>query len=160
MTAKEEAAIRESQRNPPVDITALANDLGLPVYETEDLPVGVSGKIEVDEDGAGSSGFKIFINAADPYTRQRFTVAHEIAHYLLHRDKIGSGLSDNGMYRSENVTSQEEFAANNKAAELLMPRSLVLKYLDQGSSTYSGMARMFDVSIPAMKARLKYLLHL
>jgi Zn-dependent peptidase ImmA (M78 family) len=30
--------------------------------------------------------------------RQRFTLAHEIAHYVLHRDLVENGIVDDTMY--------------------------------------------------------------
>ena len=32
--------------------------------------------------------FQIFYNGNHPETRQRFTVAHELAHYLLHKPEL------------------------------------------------------------------------
>lgn len=157
MTAREEEIVKGSQFEAPIDITSLANRLGIPVYETTDLPTGVSGKIERDLGGRNLSGYNIYINAADSYSRQRFTIAHEIAHYLLHREKIGDALSDDGLYRSVNVSTREESAANNKAADLLMPADLVRQHLDSGLTSYVDLASLFAVSVPAMKARLKFL---
>ena len=127
MTVEEYSTILKYQRSAPVDITALATEFGLSVYEKDDLPDGVSGKICRDDSTDSPGGYSIYVNASDVYTRQRFTVAHEFAHYLLHRDKIGDGITDDALYRSDKMTTQDEFAANNKAADLLMPRRLVMK---------------------------------
>jgi len=78
----------------------------------------------------------------------------------LHRDKIGDGITDDAMYRSDKMTIQDEYAANNKAADLLMPRSLVLKYVKEGTSDVDTLADLFEVSVPAMQVRLRYLLYL
>ena len=159
MTVNEYNTILRYQQTPPVDITALVTELGLSVYEEYDLPDGVSGVICRDTSGESPSGYLIRVNANDVYKRQRFTIAHEFAHYLLHRDKIGDGITDDAMYRSDKMTSQDEFAANNKAADLLMPRNLVLKYFAEGTDTAEGLAHVFQVSVPAMQVRLRYLLH-
>jgi len=155
MTPQERNVIEEHQRGLPVDITALATDLGLSVYEGFDLGPGVSGMICRDSDSA--SGYAITVNAAEPYTRRRFTIAHECAHFLLHREKIGDRLSDDAMYRSDNVTTQEEYHANNLAAELLMPRRLMNEAVRRGFAGVSDLARRFEVSPPAMKVRLRFL---
>ena len=47
------------------------------------------------------SGYAIFVNKGDRYkTRQRFTIAHKIAHFILHREAIGDGIVDDALYRS------------------------------------------------------------
>lgn len=155
MTPEEKRIINKCQQNTPVDITALATNFGLSVYKDVNLPQGVSGKIFPDKDS--SCGYSILVNALEPYARRRFTVAHECAHYLLHRDKIGSSLSDNAMYRCENVTNQEEFVANNLAAELLMPKHLMDAEIKNGFDSIRDLADRFRVSEPAMKVRLRYL---
>jgi hypothetical protein len=157
MTPDEEQTIRRYQQKAPVDVTALATSLGLSVYETYDLPPGVSGMIARDSSPESASGYSISVNGNEPYRRRRFTIAHEFAHYLLHRSQIGDEISDDAMYRSEKLTSRDEFAANNLAADLLMPRELVKKYVKQGHSSISELANMFDVSEPAMRVRMRYL---
>ena len=155
MTPEERKIIESRQQNAPVDITALATDLGLFVYKSFDLPRGVSGMI--CQDAESPCGYSISVNALESYERRRFTVAHECAHYLLHRDKIGTALSDDAMYRSDNVTNQEEFHANNLAADLLMPRKLMDSEIKKGIDGVHDLAGRFEVSEPAMKVRLRYL---
>lgn len=159
MTPEEYNTVQKYQRAAPVDITALATEFGLSVYKRDDLPDGVSGMICRDNSGESQSGYSIRVNAHDAYTRQRFTIAHECAHFLLHRDKIGDGITDDAMYRSEKMTSQDEYAANNKAADLLMPSALVLKYVAEGTSDPATLAQLFEVSVIAMQVRLRYLMY-
>ena len=150
MTPRENQLIAKYTEKAPVDITALCTELGLSVYETYDLRQGVSGMISRDSCEESPSEYSISVNGLEPYTRKRFTVAHECAHYLLHRNQIGKELSDNAMYRSEKLTSRDEFAANNLAADLLMPRKLVNEFVTQGQSDLSKLASIFEVSEPAM----------
>jgi Zn-dependent peptidase ImmA (M78 family) len=157
MTPQERDIIQAHQQVLPVDVTALAIALGLSVYDSYDLPLGISGRISRGDKSDSPSGYVIAVNAAEPYKRRRFTVAHECAHFLLHRDKIGDGLSDDAMYRSPNLTTQEEFQANNLAAELLMPRRLMNVAIARGFAGVHELADRFDVSEPAMKVRLRYL---
>jgi hypothetical protein len=159
MTTEEHNTILRYQRSAPVDITALTTEFGLSVYEKDDLPDGVSGMICRDASADSPGGYSIHVNASDAYTRQRFTIAHELAHYLLHRDKIGDGITDDALYRSDKMTTQDEYAANNKAADLLMPRRLVMKCLSEGTSGAETLAHIFEVSVPAMQVRLRYLLY-
>jgi len=157
MTPTEDRLIQECQQKAPIDITGLATKLGLSVYETYDLPSGISGKISRDSTSDSPSGYRISINATEPYRRRRFTIAHECAHYLIHRTKIGDELTDDALYRSEKLDSREEFEANNLAADLLMPKLLVAKSIREGFSSISALANVFEVSEPAMRVRMRYL---
>ena len=57
----------------PVQVESIAVGLGIRI---ENAVLGeISGKIERDD-----FGYKITVNSADPYVRQRFTLAHEIGH--------------------------------------------------------------------------------
>ena len=145
------------QQDAPIDITAMAEGLGLVVYDDYELAPGISGMIQQDSSGESVSGYVISVNANEPYSRRRFTVAHECAHFLRHRDKIGDGIFDDAMYRSEKMNSQEEFEANNTAAELLMPRALVVRYVRQGFSDVPKLATKFQVSDAAMRVRMRYI---
>lgn len=157
MTSDEKEIIAKHQGGAPVDITALANDLGLSVYDDDDLPAGTSGKICRVSTNESPSGYSILVNANESYGRKRFTVAHECAHYLLHRSKIGDGLSDDAMYRSDKMNSKEEFEANNLAADLLMPRDLIRREMEKGNNNPAELADIFQVSQPAMQVRMRYL---
>lgn len=160
MTIEEKRIIEQHQQSAPIDITALVTDLGVSVYESYELPTGISGKICLDPGADSESGYSITVNANEPYRRRRFTVAHECAHYLLHRAKIGDELTDDALYRSEKLNTREEFEANNRAAELLMPGKLMNDYIRRGISGISHLAREFEVSEPAMRVRMRYLYQL
>jgi Zn-dependent peptidase ImmA (M78 family) len=109
----------------------------------------------------------IGVNANDAARRQRFTIAHELGHLLLHADRpmfvdkhirlsFRDGTSSLG-------TNAEEIEANAFAAELLMPATLVEQEVDRYSRTVKvlspeqtirHLARTFDVSPQAMEIRL------
>ncbi len=90
--------------------------------------------------------------------RQRFTLAHEIAHFLLHRAYIQSGVIDNTLYRSK-LSDQKEVEANKLASDLVMPYELVaregnrLKHLPRDERVYE-LSQKFRVSEQAMRIRL------
>ncbi len=145
--------IAKHQIQAPVDIVAIANDLGLNVWAM-DLPGSVSGKIFRDPINGGSSGFSIVVNSAHSTVRQRFTVAHEIAHFILHRQKLESGdLVDDAMYRS-GLSNKDETAANRMAADILMPFALIRSLISAGIRDPQSLAAKLQVSLPAMKIRL------
>ena len=138
----------------PVNVVALANELGIKVWESQTLPPDKSGKIFKDPTNGGLSGFSIIVNAREAPTRKRFTVAHELAHFLLHRQRLDKGeLVDDTMYRS-GMTTQEEAEANKLAVQILMPRELIKELMKSGSKDVESLARRLEVSVPAMKARL------
>ena len=71
----------------------------------------------------------IGINSAHPKTRQRFSIAHEIGHLVLHDKKelfidkvVRVNFRD---AKSSMAIDHNEIEANQFAAELLMPRELV-----------------------------------
>jgi Zn-dependent peptidase ImmA (M78 family) len=138
----------------PVNVIAIARELGVNVWGTSTLPSNISGKIFLDPVNGGFNRFSITVNATEPLPRQRFTVAHELAHFLLHRDKFVNGmLVDDTMYRS-GLTSSEEREANKLAAEILMPYSLLQQMIAQGIRSLPKLAGKFQVSKDAMSIRL------
>jgi Zn-dependent peptidase ImmA (M78 family) len=83
--------------------------------------------------------------------RKRFTVAHELAHYLLHRHLFAAELVDDALYRS-GLSTPIEAQAKAFAAELLMPWHLLMPVIDKPTSE---LAKIFEVSEQAMKIRLE-----
>jgi predicted transcriptional regulator len=136
---------------PPVQVIPLANALGIEVYKAP-WPKTVSGKIQKDAERGGPSGYAIYVNASHSETRRRFTIAHEIAHYVLHEELIGDGLFDDALYRS-GLTNREEVAANKLAADILMPRRLLKEFAFAGDDV-EALAHQFNVSEQAMAIRL------
>ena len=96
---------------------------------------------------------RIYVNRADPATRQRFTIAHELAHYLLHRHTLGTELVDDTFYRS-GLPEVREYEANKLAAEILMPWPLVRKLMQEGQRTPKELADKLAVSEAAVHIRL------
>jgi Zn-dependent peptidase ImmA (M78 family) len=133
----------------PVNVERLASALGLRILQ--DFLGEYSGKIERD-----TLGFKITVNTTDSPVRQRFTIAHEIGHYVLHRDLIGDGISDDAMYRSR-LGGFYETQANQYAAYILMPPGLFRQKFREGAKTADALAGIFDVSSLAAEYRIKNL---
>ena len=76
--------------------------------------------------------FVINISGVDHYYRKRFTMAHELAHFELHKHLIGEGVDDNmeykKLYRKNNkITNKEEAEANERAAQILMPEDAIIQ---------------------------------
>jgi Zn-dependent peptidase ImmA (M78 family) len=137
----------------PVDLQGMARELGLSVNMDAELSQEVSGRIVRSDSGA--AGYHIDVNAAHSPYRKRFTLAHEIAHYLLHRDLIGNGIEDSGLYRSR-LSDSIEIQANKLAAKMLMPAEVV-REVYRAVKSLVGLTGAFQVSEDAMRIRLKEL---
>lgn len=151
----EQEIVDRYRQERPVRVGQMAADLGLEVVRAA-LDPKVSGLIRPSL--TARSGFEIRVNKYETKERQRFTVAHEIAHYLLHRNDIGSGVVDSIMYRSA-LTSKKEIEANKLAAAIVMPYSLIQREVAglrglAADVVAERLAASFGVSVPAMKVRL------
>jgi hypothetical protein len=143
--------IRRHQNAAPVNVVSIANEFGVTVWEDR-LDGGISGKLFKDRVNGGPTGYSIIVNAPESLVRKRFTVAHEIAHFLLHRNQA-SEINDDVYYRS-GLSSAMEMQANQVAAEILMPRDLINQLIQSGARDLASLARALQVSIPAMQIRL------
>jgi len=137
----------------PVDVKSVAHEIGLSIFAL-DLPAGVSGMIVRGDALAGDSGFVVYVDKNEPGVRQRFTAAHEIGHFVLHKDQIGDGHADNHLLRAEGYSNYQEAEANRFAADLLMPRELIAQRMAEGVNTVEALAKEFGVSQIAMGIRL------
>lgn len=135
----------------PVDLDGMATRLGITVKYDRAMAANLSGSI-----GRVRDGYEITVNASDPAVRQRFTLAHEIAHFLLHRDLLDHLVADDRMYRS-GLSNVFERQANKLAGELLMPANLVRLAYSAGGSEAARLAFLFRVSDQAMQIRLREL---
>jgi Zn-dependent peptidase ImmA (M78 family) len=147
--------INEARRHIPVDVANLARALRVQV-KAAFLDLDISGMIE-----RGPLGFTITYNHGDSSTRQRFTIAHELGHFMLHRHLIGDGVDDDRAYRSTTagkyhntrIGPREETQANKFAANLLMPADLVKREFER-TQDVAETAKLFGVSEHAMSIRL------
>ena len=135
--------VRKYQNPDFVDVETLAGELGMKVCYSKQ-PVNISGAIFKNEKVGGSRGYVCFVNNTHSTERQRFTIAHEIAHFILHRDYIGDGITDNGLLRS-NLSSEIEIAANRLAADIIMPWHLISHALKNGREN-NELAKVLKVS--------------
>lgn len=140
----------------PVKLGQLANELGVSI-KVSSMSTGVSGQI-MRENG----NYLIRVNRHEARERQRFTIAHELAHYFLHRRVIDSspdGIKDNVLYRS-GAPERIEYEANRLGADIVMPLHLVEKVLQEEfdgvvtEATIESLAARFQVSKAAMEIRL------
>lgn len=93
------------------------------------------------------------INSSHNIKRQRFTMAHELGHYILHKGK-NIEFVDTTFFRSDEMDSIE-YNANEFASRLLIPEDELRKLIDEDRIKNIGeLASRFDVSSAAMKYRV------
>lgn len=109
----------------------------------------VSGAIHRQSTGQ----YRIYVNERDSRERQRFTCAHELAHFLLHRDVLEDKHEENVMYRS-NLSNDKEISANKLAAEILMPYETLNRVAETRRYGIRELAEVFGVSRQALLVRL------
>lgn len=147
--------INDHLESAPVDIYGMAKCLGIDVEHISMEDVCSGSLIKKDD------GYVIEVNADHSENRKRFTVAHEIAHFLLHDNLIGNGIYDNAVYRSDdgrknpNIKQYHETQANRLAAKLLMPKKLVNELQAQGIDSIFALANRLRVSEHAVGIRLQ-----
>lgn len=131
----------------PVPVEEIAEEfLGLRVRETAGL--GASGVIV-------PSHRTIHVNADEPAERRRFTLAHEIGHWVIHcrtRPECMEILCRT--VEVSGATDPREREANVFAATLLMPEPTVRGLVGDGVRDAATLAGMLGVSVPAMAWRL------
>ncbi len=144
-----------------LQIEQLCKNLNLKCF-IGDYEDNISGSIIKDDEG---DTYSIYANRKHPRNRRRFTLAHEIGHYIsyLKGSYSQKELQDEGgfedkaiSYRKEGHHSKAETEANLIAAELLMPKSKVEELMRHGL-TPEEMAEKFYVSPSAMTIRLQAL---
>lgn len=150
LTKGQKETIQKHQDNFPVNMGELSKAFGVTAYIAH-LNNGVSGQII--KDGNEADKYAIFVSDSDSKNRQRFTAAHELSHFLLHKNKIGDGIVDSPLYRSS-LSNQIEVEANKLTADILMPYEKINTEIDKGIKTISKLAEYFGVSTQAMKVRL------
>lgn len=98
----------------------------------------------------------IRVNSVHSKNRQRFTIAHELGHYIYHKDDEQEFV-DTTFFRG--VSSNNlEYTANKFASDLLMPEEQVRQLIDRENvRSVAELANRFGVSSSAMLYRVKEL---
>jgi Zn-dependent peptidase ImmA (M78 family) len=148
-----------NERKVPVNLERLAGVLGARIHY-EPFDGQVSGMVHRQGDGLAIIG----VNSTHSIGRQRFTIAHEIGHLILHKDESlhVDEKSPIGFRNEESslATKAPEIEANQFAAELLMPVEHLAKEIKSISDDMGAedavieLANRFQVSEQAMTLRL------
>lgn len=146
-------------KSAPVPVERIARSLGVKV-EYAPFDDELSGMAFIKE-GVPVIG----VNSLHHPNRQRFTLAHELAHVWLHRKDLEKAVHvDKGSLRRDRVSAQgtdsKEREANAFAAELLMPEAFLSaafgeKKVDlEDDTVLEAVAKKFRVSLMALQHRL------
>ena len=154
------------QLSVPIDIKALLNFLEIRYDIKPDFKkVKVTGSISVQNGEP-----YIWVNPMKNTTRERrrFTLAHELGHFMLHIAPLDDFNSfqeiedQNISFNRNDNWDYKEMEANNFAAQLLMPAKLVeeqVQLLIEKAPTkedvIAQLAKHFTVSVQVMEYRLK-----
>jgi Zn-dependent peptidase ImmA (M78 family) len=142
---------------PPVPVNRIAKALGIKVQYAP-LDGGLSGMACI-RDGVPIIG----VNALHHPNRRRFTLAHELAHILLHRARLENEVHvDKATLRHESSirVDDAEVEANAFASELLMPQAFLQTALAgraidlEDDTMIAALAKRFRVTETALRFRL------
>lgn len=159
VSATEKLVLNRYLSDYPVRLGNMAQELGVAI-KVSSLGTGISGQITRE-----GNGYVIRVNRNEARERQRFTIAHELAHFFLHRDLIdrsADGITDTVLYRS-GEPERVEYEANRLAADIVMPMDLIERELEREfggvvtEGTIEALAARFGVSKAAMEIRLSSL---
>jgi Zn-dependent peptidase ImmA (M78 family) len=150
--------LKQGDTKIPVHILTIAKSLGISVHD-EDFEDAVSGILIVKK-----VGHVIGVNSKHPLFRKRFTIAHEIGHFVLHREQKSVFVDGSGTFHrnpeSAKVNQRQEREANLFAAHLLMPEGELRAYIERKAldpndeAALNRMAKYFYVSPQALAIHL------
>lgn len=145
----------------PVDVYLLMEQEGI-VIRRESLEDSVSGMLVIKDDQS-----VIVVNINHHPNRQRFTIAHELGHYFLHKNSANVFFDESLLFFRDDKSAQgtkfQEIEANTFAAELLMPEQVMREIISQKpldalddveKSALGQLATEFQVSCQALTIRL------
>lgn len=135
----------------PVNITELARHLGI-VVRYEPMQDEESGSLKKEKK---TGNWIMTVNSLHHPHRQRFTIAHEIAHRIRHAANSDS-FEDTTFFRNGD-SNWMEAEANAFAAALLMPKVAFESFIANVSSKVEDVAMHFQVSSHAVRIRAKVL---
>ncbi|GAB3832781.1 ImmA/IrrE family metallo-endopeptidase [Pontibacter rugosus] len=139
----------------PVPLEEIVAKRGIQI-QAYDLGEDVSGVLLLDKDKS-----VIGYNPNESGVRQRFTIAHELGHFELHRTHSELFVDKQPLFRNQDSSTGEfkkEKEANAFAAAILMPKHLVEREVKKlgfiNEASVKKLADIFYVSQQAMTIRL------
>ncbi|MBF0283423.1 MAG: ImmA/IrrE family metallo-endopeptidase [Magnetococcales bacterium] len=148
-----ESVARQLEYKPGTPMPPIVEQMGGKIIFQNfwDLDSTMDGSIQID----GVGDFKIYLGRSSSHERDRFTIAHEIGHYILHflyplkilkQDQRPLKVARYGSGRTESE-------AHWFAAAFLMPESAFRNVFFENDGDPMAIAKHFDVSVSAAKIR-------
>jgi Zn-dependent peptidase ImmA (M78 family) len=135
---------------PPVPVERIAHNLGF-VVEPFDFPDTISAVVRIKDK------IKVIgVNKNQSEKRQRFSIGHELGHYLSGHENYDHEkniiVDPEKKYLSPQYRAEQE--ADEFAAELLMPEYMLKKFVEEEKLDSAALAQKFNVSEQAMIIQL------
>lgn len=143
-------AERNSVEMAPLDVEDLTDKLGITI-NLKSLRNDLSGILYKDD----VDKWIIEVNQLHHKNRRRYTIAHELGHYILHKH-LKDRFEDEIFFRG-GEPSNEEYQANEFASCILMPEQKFRQLIKDGVNTIETLASEFQVSTIALRIRAKNL---
>jgi Zn-dependent peptidase ImmA (M78 family) len=141
--------LTKNYSRPPIPVLEIAEQAGVDVVFVDfgSHSDAVAGFCDFEQ-------AKLFVNRDDKFGRQMFTIAHELGHWILHKDFFDN---DPERYRvlprfQKPRSDPYEQEANCFAAEMLVPKRLLKPVIGAG---ISSLADIFGVSKEMIEFRVK-----
>lgn len=134
-----------------LDVKRVAENLGIRV-EYVMLEDDLSGILYKDEE---NHSWVIQVNEGHHHNRQRYTIAHELGHFCLHRH-LKQRFEDKIFFRG-GKSDKPEWQANEFASAILMPEQNLRDRVRSGVRNVEELAKEFKVSTLALRIRAKNL---
>lgn len=159
----------------PIDIESVLEKYNIPVssedfstseklLEEHNMPERIQGQVHVQ-----GNNISIYYNPNASLTsstrmqRKRFTLAHELAHCILHTEEVQRDKLFIDYYRIDGYEDDEEYEVNALAGAILMPKGPFIRLYNLCKTTRSeletlqSLSILFKVSKTVVKARIEYL---
>lgn len=135
----------------PVNVFNIAENMGVSIRGIADDETIYSGAY-YPEHPENNNRPTILVNTNDLAVRQRFTIAHELGHHVMHGNE-----SFRDPLHQVPGSDLKEIEANTFAANLIMPEFEFRALVESGKYNASQLAKIFDVSMSALSIRLESL---
>ena len=164
----------------PVDIEKILQKLDIPFQSKDfsdsersikdkDVDAIIQGMVHVEQDNIRIYYNPKYKDKDVTKTKKTFTLAHELAHCILHANEINEKQGFLDLYRTDeeiDINTQEgqrEYSANALAGEILMPSDIFITFYEiliekkSFTDTISSLSRLFAISKTVVKAKIDYL---
>jgi Zn-dependent peptidase ImmA (M78 family) len=137
----------------PLDVESVARALKIDINYSP-LDNDLSGILRlVDSDNVKK--WELIVNSTHHPNRQRYTIAHELGHFCLHRYAVKE-FKDRIFFRATS-SNPMEWEANDFAGQILMPEEDFKSLVRRGITSVDELAKEFRVSSLALRIRAKQL---